>query len=243
MLWRKLVALGGLLWIVGTALPAIAAWTPEAKDTVETKLSLLWKTVFQRLGREFKVPAFVDASGNWVAQREARRYSPCGDVFLAHYCVSDGNIYFNEQELSGIALEIGDSAAFLALIHEYGHAIQHRLGLLRSARSLKEIELEADCFAGVQMAYLNDLDLLEPNDLDEVVAAYGIYGDYDTTSASHHGTPEERVQWFLKGFQKGMTACLAPLTQPTAPRSLLPAPAHASAKASCQQAQIQLQTL
>ncbi|ABB57696.1 neutral zinc metallopeptidase [Synechococcus elongatus] len=217
MLGRKLIALGGLIWVLGSALPAIAEWTPAAKSTVESKLVLLWRSVFRKLDREFKVPAFVDASGNWVTQKEARRYSPCGDVFLAHYCVRDGNIYFNESELSGIALELGDSAAFLALIHEYGHAIQHRLGLLRADRPLKEIELEADCFAGVQMAYLNDLDLLEPNDLDEVVSAYGLYGDYDITSSSHHGTPEERIQWFFKGFQKGMAACLLPAKQPQKP--------------------------
>lgn len=214
MLGRKLIALGGLIWVLGSALPAIAEWTPAAKNTVETKLVLLWRSVFRKLDREFKVPAFIDASGNWVDPKVARRYSPCGDVFLAHYCVRDGNIYFNETELSSIALELGDNAAFLALIHEYGHAIQHRLGLLKSERSLKAIELEADCFAGVQMAYLNDLDLLEPNDLDEVVSAYRLYGDYDVDSSSHHGTPEERVQWFFKGFQKGMTACLLPPRQP-----------------------------
>lgn len=210
MLGRKWIALSGLIWVLGSALPAIAEWSPAAKDTVETKLVLLWRSVFRKLDRDFKIPALVDASGNWVAQKEARRYSPCGDVFLAHYCVRDGNIYFNESELSGIALELGDSAAFLALIHEYGHAIQHRLGLLKADRPLKAIELEADCFAGVQMAYLNDLDLLEPNDLDEVVTAYGLYGDYDITSTSHHGTPEERIQWFFRGFQKGMAACLMP---------------------------------
>ncbi|WP_338430967.1 neutral zinc metallopeptidase [Synechococcus elongatus] len=218
MLGRKWIALGGLIWVLGSALPAIAEWTPAAKNTVETKLVLLWRSVFRRLDREFKVPAFIDASGNWVAQKSARRYSPCGDVFLAHYCVRDGNIYFNENELSGIALELGDSAAFLALIHEYGHAIQHRLGLLKAERPLKAIELEADCFAGVQMAYLNDLDLLEPNDLDEVVTAYGLYGDYDITSSSHHGTPEERIQSFFKGFHKGMAACLAPSAAPVNPQ-------------------------
>ncbi len=44
---------------------------------------------------------------------------------------------------------------------------------------------------------------LEPGDVEEAVSTALAVGDFDVSNRNHHGTPEERRQAWLTGFESG----------------------------------------
>ena len=119
----------------------------------------------------------------------------------------------------------GDFAQAYVIAHEFGHHVQHLLGIdedVRSAASrdpdaANELsiaqELQADCFAGVWgHAAFND-QLLEQGDLEEGIGAAAAVGDdriqRETTGRVNretwtHGSSAQRVEWFQRGFDSGV---------------------------------------
>ncbi len=76
-----------------------------------------------------------------------------------------------------------------------------------------QIELQADCFAGVWAAQANDArKILEPGDLEQGLKAASSVGD-DTLQRREqgtvvpdsftHGSSAQRVGWFRRGFDSG----------------------------------------
>jgi uncharacterized protein len=93
---------------------------------------------------------------------------------------------------------VGDFAAGVIATHEFGHHIAHELSQQLGAQlpGNPNIELIADCFAGV-WAYSVFLDnYLEEGDIEEAVNALGAIGDVEGS----HGTPDERRNAFLIGY-------------------------------------------
>ena len=74
-------------------------------------------------------------------------------------------------------------------------------------------ELQADCFAGLWGHAANvDRRLLDPGDLEEALRAASAIGDDRlqreaggrvVPDSFTHGTSEQRVRWFRKGFDSG----------------------------------------
>jgi predicted metalloprotease len=76
-----------------------------------------------------------------------------------------------------------------------------------------EVELQADCYAGVWAAQANQArHILEPGDLEQGLQAASSVGD-DTLQkrmqgtvvpdSFTHGTSTQRVRWFRRGFDSG----------------------------------------
>ena len=75
------------------------------------------------------------------------------------------------------------------------------------------LELQADFLAGVWAHHANKLqNILEPGDLEEALQAATAIGDdrlqmqsqgYVVPDSFTHGTSEQRVRWFRKGFETG----------------------------------------
>ena len=76
-----------------------------------------------------------------------------------------------------------------------------------------EVELQADCYAGVWAAQANRTQkILEPGDLEQGLQAASSVGD-DTLQkrmqgtvvpdSFTHGTSAQRVKWFRRGFDSG----------------------------------------
>jgi predicted metalloprotease len=125
----------------------------------------------------------------------------------------------------------GDFAQAYVLAHEVGHHVQTLLGVESQVRQRQQgdpgnrnamsvrMELQADCFAGVWGHYASkpgraakgDVEL-DPDDLEEGLRAAAAIGD-DTIqkrSTGHvmpdkftHGSSEQRVTWFRRGFDSG----------------------------------------
>ncbi|HSC26376.1 MAG TPA: neutral zinc metallopeptidase [Vicinamibacterales bacterium] len=125
----------------------------------------------------------------------------------------------------------GDFAQAYVLTHELGHHVQSLLGIERQVRQLQQarpdqanqlsvrMELQADCFAGVWGRHaaqpgrsaLGRVEL-EPGDLEEGLNAAAAIGDdrlqrmAGTRVAPDrftHGTSQQRVSWFRRGFETG----------------------------------------
>ncbi|HLX12772.1 MAG TPA: neutral zinc metallopeptidase, partial [Bacteroidota bacterium] len=106
---------------------------------------------------------------------------------------------------------------------------QNILGIERKVRQLREqdsrgpnsasvkMELQADCFAGIWAHSTQQRGLLEQGDIESALGAASAVGDdrLQKMATGHvnpdsftHGTSEQRMMWFRKGFDSGsVTAC------------------------------------
>jgi uncharacterized protein len=133
--------------------------------------------------------------------------SPCGRISGSLYCTRNNTIYITKQHMR-IAYQYGDAAFAYILTHEYAHAAQ-TVGGFRPNTILK-IELQADCLAGFYMGVMPNVSF-DRQDIEEIATLAYRIGDYEVNNRQHHGTPQERSQAVLLGFQasaqNGIAAC------------------------------------
>jgi hypothetical protein len=183
-----------------------------------------WHDVFRRYGRTYKEPKLVLFSGAVE--------SACGFAQAAmgpFYCPQDHKVYIDlsfYEDLKNRFQAPGDFAQAYVIAHEVGHHVQNLLGIagkLQGAmqrvskgeanRLSVKMELQADCLAGV-WGYHADKSrkLLETGDLEEALQAASAIGDDRimkqtrgtiVPDAFTHGTSEQRVRWFKRGFETG----------------------------------------
>ena len=145
------------------------------------------------------------------------------------YCPADRKVYIDltfYQELQNRFGAPGDFAQAYVIAHEIGHHVQTLLGIsernmaARSRASQEEAnalsvrqELQADCFAGI-WAHSADRSrqLLEAGDIEEGLNAASAIGDDRlqrqaggsvSPESFTHGSSEQRVRWFTRGFESG----------------------------------------
>lgn len=185
----------------------------------------IWKKIFQENELEYREPKLV-------LFRDATQ-SGCGNASSAvgpFYCPADEKVYidlsFFDELKSRFGAEGGDFAVAYVLAHEVGHHVQHLLGTSDKVHQMQEglseteanklsvaLELQADFYAGVwanQNQKLNNV--LEDGDIEEALSAASAVGDdkiqkkaqgYVVPDAFTHGTSEQRMYWFKKGYQTG----------------------------------------
>jgi len=184
----------------------------------------VWGAYFRNMERTYVRPKLVLFSGQ-VA-------SACGFASSAagpFYCPGDQKVYIDLSFYRQLATEFGapgDFARAYVIAHEVGHHVQNLLGVTGKAdqaeqragriganRVSVDMELQADCFAGVWAAQANNArKILEPGDLEQGLTAASSVGD-DTLQKREqgtvvpdsftHGTSAQRVRWFRRGFDSG----------------------------------------
>jgi predicted metalloprotease len=125
----------------------------------------------------------------------------------AAYCgYSDQTVYY---PLEDEAHKFGDFAVATTTAHELGHHVQDQLGLFDQKNTGKytsrQIELGADCLSGVWAYSVYTRNLLQKGDIEEAMS-WKFVGDLPGTSPADptaHGSPTERVEAFLAGFNSG----------------------------------------
>jgi len=188
-----------------------------------------WTEVFAEAGQRYEAPALVLFTG-FVT-------SACGNAQAAmgpFYCPTDHKAYIDlsfYQDLRERFNAPGDFAQAYVIAHEIGHHVQNLLGLSSKVQQARQrvgevegnalsvrLELQADCLAGV-WAHRADRtrQILEAGDIDEALAAASAIGDdrlqqqsrgYVTPDSFTHGSAEQRVRWFRRGFGSGeLDAC------------------------------------
>jgi len=184
----------------------------------------VWGAYFRNTGRAYIRPKLVLFSGQVG--------SACGFASSAagpFYCPGDQKVYIDLSFYRQLATEFGapgDFARAYVIAHEVGHHVQNLLGVTGKAdqaeqragriganRVSVDMELQADCFAGVWAAQANNArKILEPGDLEQGLTAASSVGD-DTLQKREqgtvvpdsftHGTSAQRVRWFRRGFDSG----------------------------------------
>jgi predicted metalloprotease len=161
--------------------------------------------------------------------------SACGQARSASgpfYCPVDEKVYIDlgfYDELKQRFGAPGEFAEAYVLAHELGHHVQKLLGIEgkvhaaqeqnpRAANQLSEmLELQADCFAGVWGHSTDQRKLLDPGEVREGLNAAAAVGDDRLQRMAGqtvnpetftHGSSQQRMDWFQKGFSTGdMKSC------------------------------------
>jgi uncharacterized protein len=184
----------------------------------------VWTAWFQQQGRTYTRPKLVLYSRSIS--------SACGFATAAagpFYCPGDQKVYLDLsffRQLSSQFGAPGDFARAYVIAHEVGHHVQDLLGIMSSASNAEhrtdkvganhvsmEVELQADCYAGVWAAQANQArHILQPGDLEQGLQAASSVGD-DTLQkrvqgtvvpdSFTHGTSAQRVRWFRRGYDSG----------------------------------------
>ena len=162
----------------------------------------------------------------WVPPGTATQ-TACGapaDDNAAFYCPNDDTIYVGQVfaarvwegtaqefpgERAGYGHAVGDFGLAYVVAHEYAHNLQQELGYFGRQPSggiVAPLELQADCLAGVWGNAVYRAGELQPGDIEEAVSTALAVGDFEFGSAGHHGTPEERRDAWLLGFDNGRPA-------------------------------------
>jgi predicted metalloprotease len=130
----------------------------------------------------------------------------------AFYCSEGDFVAWDSAELlPKMSKQFGPLAPALVLAHEWGHAIQARVGYESSFTVY--MEQQADCFAGSWTAHVangdSDLHLAE-SDLDSALAGFLQLRDpsgVDGGQQGAHGNGFDRVRAFQDGFEGGAKTC------------------------------------
>lgn len=177
----------------------------------------VWGDIFAREGANYPEPQLV------IFQDYVQ--SACGMAQSAmgpFYCQRDQSVYIDlgfYRDLRDQLGAPGDFAQAYVIAHEVGHHIQNITGVLqRSQRGsgpesdAVRVELQADCYAGVWAYYADELNLLEPGDIEEALNAAARIGDDHLQQQSRgvvvpesftHGTSAQRARWFRRGYETG----------------------------------------
>lgn len=157
--------------------------------------------------------------------------SACGNQSAAvgpFYCPGDHKLYIDLSFYDELKYQFdapGDFAMAYVVAHEVGHHVQTLLGYSQQVHALngkvskaeyneqvKRLELQADYLAGVWAHHVQSKGYLEVGDFEEALTAANAIGDdtlqmeaqgYVVPESFTHGTSEQRMRWFKKGFENG----------------------------------------
>jgi predicted metalloprotease len=181
----------------------------------------VWHEEFRKINRTYEEPKLVI----FTDQVE----SACGIAGAAtgpFYCPRDQQVYIDlsfYDELDRKFGAPGDFAQAYVIAHEVGHHVQNLLGRSDEIQSQRgrvsqeeynrlsvRLELHADFLAGVWAHHARRN--LERGDIEEGLRAANAIGDDRLQKQAQgrvvpdsftHGTSEQRMRWFMKGFQSG----------------------------------------
>jgi predicted metalloprotease len=184
----------------------------------------VWGEIFKENGREYSNPKLVLFADQTP--------SGCGFSSSAtgpFYCPSDEKIYIDLSFFDDLRTRFkapGEFAMAYVIAHEVGHHIQKLSGTFdkveQQRQNLSEsgynklsvkMELQADFYAGVWANRDQKMkNILEKGDIESALNAANAIGDdrlqkqskgYVVPDAFTHGTSQQRMYWFKKGFETG----------------------------------------
>ena len=195
-------------------------------DRIVASTDRTWTQIFQQSGKQYTKPTLVlfDRSVSSACGQASSATGP-------FYCPLDSKVYLDTSFFNLMQRQLGgggDFAYSYVIAHEVGHHVQNELGIAeqverkqRAARSEAEansygvrLELQADCFAGVWGNSVKGSDAanLTQDDVREAINTAAAIGD-DTLQRQGqgqvvpdsftHGSSQQRMNWFMKGFQTG----------------------------------------
>jgi hypothetical protein len=206
----------------------------EFVRSVTQDVQVSWQEAFDAAGRDYEETTLVvfeeqtDTACGFASAATGPFYCPADrKVYL------DLSFF---RDLSTEYGAPGDFAGAYVIAHEFGHHVQTILGISDEVRRLQQsnpdqanglsvrMELQADCFAGVwahsvwtQRGDSVAVEEITEADIREGLEAAAAVGDDRLQRRSGreinpeswtHGSSEQRMEWFRRGFDAGTTdAC------------------------------------
>jgi predicted metalloprotease len=181
-----------------------------------------WTKIFAEEGKTYRHAKLVLYRGE--------TYSGCGTAEAStgpFYCPKDQKVYIDLNfwdELKKFGGSTADFAQAYVIAHELGHHVQYLLGTEQKVRRLEqqepgernhisvEVELQADCYAGVWAHAAQQSGVMQPGDSAAALSAAAAVGDDHLQQMSGravspeswtHGSSAQREQWFNIGLSSG----------------------------------------
>jgi predicted metalloprotease len=183
-----------------------------------------WNEIFRQMGRQYEEPKLVLFTD--LTQSGCGFASGASGPF---YCPEDRRVYIDLgfyrllQQRLGAG---GDFAQAYVIAHEVGHHVQNLLGISDRVQAARgrvseseynrlsvRLELQADFLAGVWARYADRVKrVVEAGDIEEAMRAASAVGDdrlqhsargYVVPDSFTHGSSEQRVRWFRRGYETG----------------------------------------
>jgi uncharacterized protein len=181
-----------------------------------------WGQIFAANGRQYR-------HAKLVLYRDVT-YSGCGTAQATtgpFYCPEDEKVYIDLsfwRELKRFGGDTGDFAQAYVVAHELGHHVQKLLGIEQRMRRLArqdegeenplsvDLELQADCFAGVWGHSTEQRNIVHEDDIAGALRAAAAVGDdhlqrmsgrAESPETWTHGSSAQRQEWFKRGLDDG----------------------------------------
>jgi len=193
-------------------------------STVLADTEDVWTDVFSKGGGDYQKPKLVLFRGATP--------TACGQGQSAmgpFYCPGDQKVYIDLGFYQTLQKQLGapgDFAQAYVIAHEVGHHVQNLLGISAKVEQARgrmgkaeynalsvQVELQADCLAGVWAHHANNArQLLENGDVEEAMNAAAKIGDDAlqrggggavVPESFTHGTSAQRQRWFAAGLKNG----------------------------------------
>lgn len=185
----------------------------------------VWQQLFSAAGQQYQPPTldiFSEATQTACGQGQA--------AMGPFYCPADQKVYIDLQFYQALQSRFkapGDFAQAYVIAHEVGHHVQHLLGTSAKVQQARQqarsevasnaysvqLELQADCYAGVWAHHADQqFRVLQAGDVEEALRAATAIGDdalqkqaqgYVVPDSFTHGSSAQRVHWFQQGLQSG----------------------------------------
>jgi predicted metalloprotease len=183
----------------------------------------VWGSIFKASNLTYHQPKLVLFSG--VTR------SGCGAAQSAmgpFYCPLDKTVYLDTDFFRVMEQQLGSRGEFArayVIAHEVGHHVQDELGVLEQTNNVRQraseaqsnaisvqVELQADCYAGVWANAARDRLKLTDDDIRSALDTAARIGDDALQQKSQgvvvpdsftHGTSEQRQRWFYEGYRSG----------------------------------------
>jgi predicted metalloprotease len=196
---------GKLSSIIG---PVASARSPEAG-----RFAVLGAHLNDYWAGQFAVPLFAGKQwrpiDNLYVNVDSTKCEGATELsFHDYYCPSEHYVELAVAP-SGVP-GLATPARNFIIAHEWGHAVQE---VARVKKSDKELELQADCFAGAFLRHASNTGILTGDDVDleAIRNAIRLIGDDAApglVQGSEHGTGAERIAYFDTGWHVTAQACL-----------------------------------
>ncbi len=180
----------------------------------------VWTEEFKRIGRSYVLPDMK------VYRGQTRTAGGTGSAAMGpFYCPGDQTVYIDlsfYDELAQTFNSPGDFAQAYVVAHEVGHHVQKLLGTSDKVAAKRgqpdynewsvRLELQADFYAGMWANHSAQYFKLDRSDIEEAMKAANAIGDDAIQKKMQgrvmphsftHGTSEQRMRWFNKGFRSG----------------------------------------
>ncbi len=216
---------------LGTTESTGSVETTAEEDEMATFVSVVladtedvWKTLFEQSNSQYRLPKLV------LFRDQVQ--SACGFASAASgpfYCPGDEKVYIDLSFCDDLKTKFGaygDFAVAYVIAHEIGHHVQNLLGILEEVQQQRariseaeynrlsvRLELQADFLAGMWAHHAQKMmNILEAGDIEEALRAAAAVGD-DAIQRKYqgrvmpdsftHGSSEQRMEWFRRGFETG----------------------------------------